>query len=133
MNKHILPDVPVGNTVGVIQAEEQHAAATTWIVKRDAASKPRHEPRTDHAKEQLRQREWGGEEAVRRYCTAAAAKILLKRLGPDLVAFLTVANHADLGQVMAHLHAAARAEPGSGTAVRSGCKPVDEPPLPFVN
>ena len=47
---------------------------------------------------------------MRTYCTAAAAQILLKRLGRDLDGFLAVAEHADLGQVMEHLHAAARVE-----------------------
>ena len=107
MNRHKIPAVPVGDTIGRLQVEDSGAA--TWIVKREAtASKPRHKLGIDHVKEQLRQREWGGEAAVRTYCTAAAAQILLKRLGPELGAFLAVIEHADLHAVLAHLPAAGR-------------------------
>ncbi|MBV9172602.1 MAG: hypothetical protein JOZ81_21230 [Chloroflexi bacterium] len=131
MNRHKIPAVPVGDTIGRLQVEDSGAA--TWIVKREAtASKPRHKLGIDHVKEQLRQREWGGEAAVRTYCTAAAANILLKRLGSELGDFLAVAKHADLHAVLEHLHAAVRAGTVGG-AVSDVVVTEDEPPLPFVN
>jgi hypothetical protein len=105
-----------------------------WVVKRDTAvRKTPDEPRTIDAKEQTRQREWGGEVAVKTYCTAAAAQMLLKHLGRDLSVFLAVADCADLGQVMAHLHAASLVQANAAPTKRGDGEPVDEPPLPFVN
>ena len=112
----------------------QKTADAHWVVKRQTTvRKTRYEPRTNHAKEQTRQREWGGATAVKTYCTAAAAQILLKHLGRDLTAFLAVADRADLGQVMDHLHAASIVQANAAPPKRGDSKRVDEPPLPFVN
>ena len=105
-----------------------------WVVKRETiVRKKRSQRRTNHAREKLRAREWGGEEAMRRYCTAAVAQILMKRLGRDLNAFLAVADDADLHQVIGHLRAASLLEADAASSARGSGNAVDEPPLPFAN
>jgi hypothetical protein len=108
------------------------AADAHWVVKRETSEpKSRHQSHTNHVKEKLRAREWGGEVALKTYCTAAAAQILLKHLGRDLSAFLAVADHADLRQVIEYLHASASDEAATATAAQAAGKPLDEPPLPL--
>ena len=142
---HLAPSLPVATPI-IDQIVERIAAdkrttsqimpeigGVEWEVKHDnAGSTPQRDGPRNAAAQRLA-REWGGEVAVKTYSTAAAAQMLLKHLGHDLNAFLAVADRADLGQVMAHLHAASAIEADAAPSPRGRRKLLDEPPLPFVN
>src|SRR5262249_9746346 len=91
------------------------ASEANWLVKRETSEQT---PNSQEGKcagrqtsrEQRLRREWGGEATLQTYCTAGMAKILLKRLGSDLREFLSLAENADLRQVIDHLQATVRTE-----------------------
>jgi len=111
----------------------QEMGGVQWEVKRESAGSTSQRDGAGGTALQRLAREWGGEVAVKTYSTAAAAQILLKHLGRDLSAFLAIADRADLGQVMAYLHAASLVQVNAAPSKHGDGKPVDEPPLPFVN
>lgn len=125
--------VRIGADQGTPSQVTKEMGAAHWEVKRDNAGSTPQRDGLGNAAAQRLAREWGGEVAVETYCTAAAAQMLLKHLRRDLNAFLDVADRADLGQVMAHLHAASLVQTDATPSTRGGSKPIDEPPLPFVN
>ena len=134
MTKHLQSENDSNTEPASIAATTDAAAHVVWSVKREAAEPKPTDGAEQQSIDQRLQREWGGEAAVRRYCTAAAAKMLAERLGDDLREFLALADKADPAEIIDLLRGAvqsaatrdALAAPVAGDA-------GDEPPLPFVN
>jgi len=129
---HIVDHIAESIAAGGAQIKREAVGAVWEIKRQDARSRERRNGQAWQSSTAI-EREWGGEVAVKTYCTAAVAQMLLKHLGRDLSAFLAIADCADLGQVMTHLHAASLVQANAAPSKRGDGKPIDEPPLPFVN
>jgi hypothetical protein len=123
VTQHLRANIP-------FQSEEQFTDPK-WAVMRQscpAQPKPGRSPETAaHLP-----REWGGEFAMRKYYTTAAAKMLAERFGNDVGKFLLLADKANPDEVIDLLResVACRHE---ASAARRQPKSHDEPPLPFMD
>ena len=77
-------------------------------------------------------REWGGEFAMRRYYTTAAAKMLTERFGADLGKFLSVVDKADPADLIDLLRESVGCRQATSDAPER-LQTDDEPTLPFMD
>ena len=123
VTKHLRTDLP-------FQSDEQ-LTDSKWVVMRQACPAQPTPYRGTVAVPHLH-REWGGEFAMRRYYTTAAAKMLAERFGADLGKFLSVADKADPVDLIDLLReSVACSHKASATPERP--QPDNEPPLPFMD
>ena len=123
MTKHLRTDLPFPS--------EEQLTEMNWAVIRETCPAQPTPCRGTRAVAHL-PREWGGEFAMRRYYTTAAAKMLAAQFGADLGKFLSVAENADPADLIDVLReSVACSQDVSAAPVRP--KSHDEPPLPFVD
>jgi hypothetical protein len=123
VTKHLRTDLS-------LQSEEQFKDLK-WAVMRQPRQAQPTPCRGTEAVEHLH-REWGGEFAMRRYYTTAAAKMLTERFGADLGKFLSVADKADPADLIDLL----RQSVGccqEACAAPERLQPDDEPTIPFMD
>jgi hypothetical protein len=117
---------------------KEQIAGAKWAVRREShITKPIPAQRPGREQEQAlnEQREWGGEAAVNKYYAAAAAKMMVERLGNRLGQFLEYADKTDPAAIIGLLRSSTERDAAlTRIRVREAVgTPEDEPPLPFMN
>ena len=123
VTKYLRADLP-------LQSEEQFTDLK-WAVMRQPHQAQPTSCRGTEAVAHLH-REWGGEFAMRRYYTTAAAKMLTERFGADLGKFLSVVDKADPADLIDLLRESVGCRQATSDAPER-LQTDDEPTLPFMD
>ena len=122
VTQHLRADIP-------LKSEEQFTDPKWAVTRQSCPAQPKPVRGTGAAAGIPR--EWGGEVAMRKYYTTAAAKMLTERFGADLGKFLSVADKADPADLIDLLRESIACCHDASAAPR---RPQldDEPSLPFM-
>jgi hypothetical protein len=123
VTQHLRANIP-------FQSEEQFTDPKWAVMRQSGPAQPKPGRSTEVAAHL--HREWGGEFAMRKYYTTAAAKMLAEQFGDDLGKFLRLADKSDPADLIDLLQESVDCCKGASAAPKR-LQPDNAPPLPFLD